>query len=746
MKPSENRNLYKNILISLVVSIVLTLLISSTLLIMNFESIAIRQVSRSDLNSLKQASQEAAKMTDTAKTLSFQIYGDLTISKLIFFPKPDIFDVTLAMQQLNNYRLSMPFIESIYVYNASSGMYYISSDSFRNGSQTEKELDDRGIVNIFQNIKEYRPYYPIPRTYTIGSSKQVSSYSYLSYDMLEKKPSAAVVVNIAESWVNNDYGLLSRSGSGAKTFIINEQGMLHSRSGSDPMLTDYSGKGYIRNILDHRAASDYFVDTVDGVKSLVSYTAPDSLGWRYVRTTPYSEITREITSMRTKTIYFSVSVLLLGLLLSVVATRRLYGPIDKVLKQLKTLETERRDHQHIVKQHFLSNIVLRREVYSPQALQDKLAQFGSSIRVDHHARLVLLKLDRYKECVDQYQDHIKLVKYAIINIGTEISAFASFYAEGVDIGDERVLLLLTGDDPQRISDREALASMLHSMQEAVRDHLKVSVSFTVSPVRPSVDQTILLYNEVKEASLHRLFYGYGCLLWSEDIMNLKQKDYAFPVHREKQLVDCLMTGKSDEAKTIYSDMVRATAEYPYSVVQLTISHLTFTVINVLNTIRKNNAIVIEADFDSALASLNQVEVIEEITTQFFGIFDRLSKQLEERRSSKQDELVKRINEIIEREYANPNLCLNSIADELDMSPIYISRLYKQMTFFALTDVIQEVRMNKSKQLLLESDYSVADIAKQTGFTNSSYFYRMFKKSNGVTPNDFRKQAPRTETI
>jgi YesN/AraC family two-component response regulator len=288
--------------------------------------------------------------------------------------------------------------------------------------------------------------------------------------------------------------------------------------------------------------------------------------------------------------------------------------------------------------------------------------------------------------------------------------------------------------------------MLNLMQEEVLNHLKVSVSVTVSPVRPSLNQSIMMYNQVKEASLHRLFYGHGCLIWSEDIMNLKQKDYAFPVHREKQLVDCLMTGKSEEAKAIYSEMVRATGEYPYSVVQLTISHLTFTVINVLKTIRKNNAIVVEADFDSALASLNQVEVIEEITTQFFGIFDQLSKQLEAKKNSKQTDLIKRINEIIDREYANPNLCLNSIADELDMSPIYISRLYKQLTFFTLTDAIQEVRMNQSKQLLLESDYSVADIAKLTGFTNSSYFYRMFKKSNGVTPSDFRKQMPRTETI
>ncbi|WP_193556232.1 AraC family transcriptional regulator [Paenibacillus ginsengarvi] len=736
--------MYKNILISLVVSIVFTLLISSTLLIMNFESIAIRQVSRSDLNSLKQTSREVAKMTDTAKTLSFQIYGDLTISKLIFFPKPDIYDVTLAMQQLNNYRLSMPFIESIYVYNASSGMYYISSDTFRNGSQTEKELDDRGIVDIFHNIRAYRPYYPIPRIYAIGDEKQVSSYSYLSFDMLEKNTSAAVVLNIAESWVNKDFGSVT-AGFSASTFIMNEQGILLSRNGGDPMLSDYSGKGYIRNILDNRIVSDYFVDIVDGVKSLVSYTAPDSLGWRYVRTTPYSEITREITSMRTKTITFSLLVLLLGLLLSVAATRKLYRPIDRVLKRLKSLETERRNNQYIVKQHFLRNIVLRRETYSSETLQDKLTEFGFTIRADYETRLILLKMDRFAECADRYRDHLKLVKYAIMNICGEISS-SLFYAEGVDIGEDRVLLLLASDDPHVSSDRKALLSLLKSMQEAVLNHLKITVSITVSPVRSTLNEGILMYNQVKEASLHRLFYGHGCLIWSEDVMNLKLKEYAFPVQREKQLVDCLMTGKIEEAKTIFSDMVRATAEYSYTVVQLTIAHLTFTVINVLNTIRKNNAIVDEADFDSPLVSLDQVEVVEEITAPFFRIFDGLRKQLEGKKTSKQNDLVKRINEIIEREYANPNLCLNSIADELSMSPIYISRLYKQLTFFTLTDVIQEVRMNKSKQLLLESDYSVADIAKQTGFTNSSYFYRMFKKSNGVTPSDFRKQVPRTETI
>ncbi len=124
---------------------------------------------------------------------------------------------------------------------------------------------------------------------------------------------------------------------------------------------------------------------------------------------------------------------------------------------------------------------------------------------------------------------------------------------------------------------------------------------------------------------------------------------------------------------------------------------------------------------------------------FTNLFEQLHKKLDEKRNSKHVELIKKMNDIIERDYANQNLSLNSIADELDMSPIYISRLYKQHTMVALTDLIQDVRMNKSKELLLHSSLSVAEIAEKTGFTSDSYFYRKFKKYNGITPNDFRKQ-------
>ncbi len=109
-------------------------------------------------------------------------------------------------------------------------------------------------------------------------------------------------------------------------------------------------------------------------------------------------------------------------------------------------------------------------------------------------------------------------------------------------------------------------------------------------------------------------------------MGYRSKEYKFPTQKEKQLVDCLMTGDSTEAETIYADIVNETAEYSYSVVHLAISHLTLTVNNVLNTINKNNAIALPLYLDTTTASLNQVETIEEINIQFYQLIRAASQK------------------------------------------------------------------------------------------------------------------------
>ncbi|MFD0692548.1 helix-turn-helix domain-containing protein [Paenibacillus sp. GCM10027628] len=743
-RTKDNKHVYRNILMSIILSIVITLLVSSTILYVNFDNIALKQVYESDSNSLTQTSQEILKVTETATSLSFQIYRDFAITKLLFYDKPDIYDVTNAMGQLNNYRFAMPFIDSIYVYNGKSELFYVSSNNSQSGIQTKSTLGDQSMVDILDHFQDYTPFLPVPRTFNPADSSQptvskVGIYSYLCYDAinLNKTLNSAVIVNISESFINKSLKNMPNSHFTSE-FIMNKDGVLLSTDRNNPVLSDYSSKSYIQKITANALSPGYFVDHVDGVKSLISYTAPDSLGWRYVRTTPYSIITQEIKSMRTKTIYIGLTILLAGLLVSIFMSRKLFDPIDKVIRSLKTLEIEKRDHLQILRQDFLRNMFVGRESYHQAALQEKLRYFGSKINIQHPSLLLMVKIDRFAEHLEQYQDQFKLLRYAVMNIGTEVSAPA-FQAEAVDMGDDHILLLLTAQDADFEWNQEIFMEMLHQMQTSIATYIKLSVSITVSPLQAQAGPCIHLYKQLLEASQHRMFRGHGCIIWSEEIMSYRSKEYKFPAQKEKQLVDSLMTGDTAEAGAIYSEIVQETAEYPYSVIQLAVSHLTLTVNNVLHTVNKNNAITGYLYLDSTMVSLNQVETIEEINVQFYRLFDQLHKKLDEKRNMKHVELIKRMNDIIERDYANQNLSLNSIADELDMSPIYISRLYKQHTLVALTDVIHDVRMNKSKELLLHSSLSVAEIAEKTGFTSDSYFYRKFKKHNGITPNDFRRQ-------
>ena len=65
-------------------------------------------------------------------------------------------------------------------------------------------------------------------------------------------------------------------------------------------------------------------------------------------------------------------------------------------------------------------------------------------------------------------------------------------------------------------------------------------------------------------------------------------------------------------------------------------------------------------------------------------------------------------------------------------------MFKSYVGVGFADYLSEKRLNYAKHLLLESDYSINDIALMSGFSSVHYFSRIFKASLDVTPSAFRK--------
>ena len=100
--------------------------------------------------------------------------------------------------------------------------------------------------------------------------------------------------------------------------------------------------------------------------------------------------------------------------------------------------------------------------------------------------------------------------------------------------------------------------------------------------------------------------------------------------------------------------------------------------------------------------------------------------------------VEKVKTYIETHFKE-ELTRESLASEVFMNPDYLSKLFKKNTGSSLMDYVTKVRIERAKELLERTVLTISEIAVETGYSNTAYFTKMFKKyTNGVTPREYRK--------
>ena len=90
------------------------------------------------------------------------------------------------------------------------------------------------------------------------------------------------------------------------------------------------------------------------------------------------------------------------------------------------------------------------------------------------------------------------------------------------------------------------------------------------------------------------------------------------------------------------------------------------------------------------------------------------------------------------EHFSEKITLDELAELEHISKSYLLRRFKQYTGMTIISYINHVRVETAKQLLIDSDCNVSEIAYQVGFESPKYFHRVFKSETGEPPAAFRK--------
>ena len=87
-----------------------------------------------------------------------------------------------------------------------------------------------------------------------------------------------------------------------------------------------------------------------------------------------------------------------------------------------------------------------------------------------------------------------------------------------------------------------------------------------------------------------------------------------------------------------------------------------------------------------------------------------------------------------------DVTLDELADNFNLSKPYLSKYIKENAGITFQEAVKQARMKKARAMLKESNKTVESIAASVGYENVEHFNRLFKKSYGMTPVQFRRES------
>ena len=146
------------------------------------------------------------------------------------------------------------------------------------------------------------------------------------------------------------------------------------------------------------------------------------------------------------------------------------------------------------------------------------------------------------------------------------------------------------------------------------------------------------------------------------------------------------------------------------------------------------------EFEEALAlaeALFRAKSLKNMIEVYQNAVDKMLSFLD---GEEQDEsrIIQKIKNLIEKEYAK-DISLNYVAENVNLTPAYVSYIFKKETGQTLVKYVTDIKMMKARKMLEEGTMKIVQVAKTCGYENQSYFNRLFKNYYGVTPKQLREK-------
>ena len=415
-----------------------------------------------------------------------------------------------------------------------------------------------------------------------------------------------------------------------------------------------------------------------------------------------------------------------------------YGVIAHGIEALQSKVASLDMHRGLITADYVRQWILQGHMtYTIQAyLQKETALL--SCRFIH---LAVFRLESYEHLWEMYDfASIKRIKQGVGALAKEQLLFSGGWpSEAIDMGTDCVVMLIGSNDDVLEPLKDALSAASSLLEKRYMGSLRLAVA--ISGAKRKEDDLKQTYDSIYEISMLKFIWGEEKVYEETDYEVYMQSVQVLPNDNNlDEIIKDMRVGDLDKAFSRLDSLISQMQVMTYASCKF---YLTLCIYTIFKAFSRHTSLRDFVGIQRQLEMFNSLnDAAAWLQTEIMKISDSIGLL---KKTGRREEAMLEIIEYVENNLQNPMLTLDDIADHVSLSVRYIRQLFKDAFGTTLSDYILEKRIARVTDLLQTTDWPVSDIAEHAGFISKSHFFTVFKKSTGVTPNQYRQAPKRSAT-
>ena len=283
-------------------------------------------------------------------------------------------------------------------------------------------------------------------------------------------------------------------------------------------------------------------------------------------------------------------------------------------------------------------------------------------------------------------------------------------------------------------ERIEMIDTCRALARQLKKETDISFRIGIGSIRKLMDSM-----ESYEEALKALDHSNGSVAHVDDLPIQCRYDEGYRLDLENELFDMLKNGTVEEcgrAAARYFDWMLE--NYGDQADSVRLKTLEFVLFAEHDAYLNGGMTYHFEERESYLKEIMQTQSARELRGWFVEKFRVCAANIRTKKDEHENRLVRRALEYIQENYRR-DLSLDELSKELDISPYYFSKLFKEETGSNFVEYLTNLRMSRAQELLKDERCSMKEICLEVGYSDPNYFSRIFKKNFGVTPTEYRER-------